>query len=143
MAAKQDIAAAAEAHTVLYIAELVSPTHLTSTLRATKMASYYLPNITSFAGGSITQVSDSVLLTALIVSTLEKLETDKGMLLEEMEHRVDVLGEGSAIVWITWKRKELVWTNVHFFRRTETGSNGWEGGIFDGEVWVMKKLAEE
>lgn len=53
------------------------------------------------------------------------------------------MGEGSAIVDITFRRKGIVWTNVYFFRRIESGEVAWEGGIFDGEARVLRELAKE
>jgi len=143
MAAKQDIAAAAEAHMVSYIDVLLSPIYTTTTSRAEKMASYYFPKVVAFVDGNIIQVSESAQFTTMIVGTLDTLETDKGMLLEEKEHRVEVVGENSAIVWLTWKGKELVWTNTYFFRRMESGEMGFEGGNMDGEMWVVRELAKE
>jgi hypothetical protein len=142
MAAKPPITAAAEAHTQSYIAVLLSPT-LTTLSRAAKMASHYHPTTTSFIDGTMIPVPDPALLTTLIASTLEKIETEEGMLLVEKEHKVQEVGEGSAIVWITFQRKTIVWTNVYFFRRKEDGEVGWEGGIFDGEARMLRELAEE
>jgi hypothetical protein len=143
MAANQDITAAAEAHTISYIAVLLSAT--TTTLRAASMATYYLPNVGSFVNGSVTIVSGPADCTAAITATLDNLETDNGRIkyFEEKGHTVKVVGEGSAIVDITFRRKGIVWTNVYFFRRMESGEVGWEGGIFDGEARMLRELAKE
>lgn len=65
------------------------------------------------------------------------------MYFEEKEHRIEVVGAGSAVVWITFRRKGIVWTNVYFFRRMESGEVGWEGGFFDGEMGMLKEFAKE
>lgn len=143
MAAKQDIAAAVEAHTVSYISILLSPTFSNPTSRATKMAEYSLPTIAFFTDGDIVHLSDPAIFISAMAGNLAKLETDEGMCMEEVEHRVEVVGRGSALAWITWRRKGIVWTNVHFYRRMESGEVGWEGGNFDGETQMMRQLAEE
>jgi hypothetical protein len=143
MAAKEDTAAAAKAHTVSYIAELLSPAFATSKERATKMASYYLPTVISFVGGTITRISDPAVMIPAIVGVLDELDTSEGMYLEEDWHRIEVVGDRSAIVWIAFRRKGIVWTNVYFFRIMESGEVGWEGGNFDGEMWMRKQLAKK
>jgi hypothetical protein len=143
MPATQDIATAAEAHTVSYIAVLLSTT--TTPLRAASMATYYLPNVASFIDGSAAMMSGQADCTAAIEATLENLETDNGRIkyFEEKGHTIKVIGEGSAIVDITFRRKGIVWTNMYFFRRKESGEVGWEGGIFDGEARMLRELAKE
>jgi hypothetical protein len=140
---KQDVGAitsAAEAHTAFYIAELLSSAFTTSTSRATKLATYYLPTTTAFMGGNTLQISDPELLIKALVRTLNQLETDEGMCLKLEKQRVEAVGEGSAIVWITLERKGIAWTNVYYFRIMESGEVGWEGGNFDGEMWALKQL---
>jgi hypothetical protein len=143
MVGKQDIAGAAEAHTTSYIDAIVSPTVGTTTEHATLMASHYLPTIVSFAEGAVSSVSDPTLFPSIIAGVLDKLETDKGNRIEVKEHRIEVVGEKSAIAWITLMRKGIVWTNVYFFRILESGDEGWEGGIFDGENGMLRQLATE
>lgn len=107
------------------------------------MASYYLPTIAVFAEGNVTSISDSAIYPTMIAGVLEKLDADGGMKIEVVEHMVNVVSETSAIVWITLKSKGIVWTNVYFFRRTESGKDGWEGGIFDGENRMLRELRKE
>jgi hypothetical protein len=76
MAANQDIAAVVEAHTISYIAVLLSTT--TTSLRAASMATYYLPNVGNFVDGSVTIVSGPADCMGAIMATLDNLETDKG-----------------------------------------------------------------
>jgi len=143
MPANPDIAAAAEAHTVSYIAVLLSTT--TTPLRAASMATYFLPNVGSFIDDSVAMTSGQKDCTAAIEGTLENLETDNGIIkyFEEKGHTIKVVGEASAIIDITFRRKGIVWTNVYFFRRKESGEVGWEGGIFDGEARMLRELAKE
>lgn len=142
MAANQDISSLAEAHTVSYIEAIISPAYTTSLSRATKMASFYLPNIAAFTNGAVSQLSDPAILVTLIADILAKLETGNGLGIKEKEHRVETVGERSAIAWITLTREEIVWTNVYFFRRLESGEVGWEGGITDGEMGMLKQLGK-
>lgn len=144
MAAKPSIAAAAEAYMVFYINVILSPTYITTAFRAEGMASHYHLSINFFADEQVMQISDHKVLTTLIAETLDKLETNQGMLLEEKEHRVKVLGEASAVMLLVWKRKEIAWTNLYFFfRRMESGEVGFDGGVVDGELGMLKQLTKE
>ncbi|CAI7590067.1 unnamed protein product [Penicillium glandicola] len=131
MTIKQDttsISAAAESHIFSYTAALTSPILKTSTERAAKMATYYLPSISLFAGGDIIQLSDPSLYVTLISEPLDRL----GGLPEVISHRVEAVGENNGV--------EI--SNVYFFRRMEDGVEGFEGGIFDGEMWLLKQLGK-
>ncbi|KAJ5624051.1 hypothetical protein N7510_000360 [Penicillium lagena] len=142
MVLKQDttgISAAAETHIVSYSADLTSPVFKTSAQRAAKMATYYLPTISFFANGNITQLSDPSLYVQLISGPLDRL----GGLPEVRGHRVEAVGEDSAIIWLLLRVNGVEISNVYFFRRTENGAEGFEGGIFDGEIWLLKQLAKE
>ncbi|KAJ5770380.1 uncharacterized protein N7511_002431 [Penicillium nucicola] len=140
MAIKQDtivISAAAKNHIVSYCAALTSPLFKSSTERATKMATYYLPTISLFANGNITQLSDPSQYVALIAEPLDRL---KGIP-EVTGHRVEAIGENSAIIWLSLEVNGVEISNVYFFRRMDDGAEGFEGGIFDGELWLLKQLA--
>ena len=50
------------------------------------------------------------------------------------------MGEHSAIVWLFVVVEGVEISNVYFFRRKEDGAVGFEGGIFDGEAWLLKQL---
>ncbi|KAJ5151433.1 uncharacterized protein N7482_010685 [Penicillium canariense] len=142
MALKQDtvsIRAAAKTHIVSYSADLTSPVFQNSTERAAKLATYYLPTISFFADGSINQLSDPSLYVPLISGPLDRL----GGLPEVRGHRVEAVGENSAIIWLSLRVDGLEIVNVYFFRRMENGAEGFEGGIFDGEMWLSKQLAKE
>lgn len=58
-------------------------------------------------------------------------------------HKVEAVGENSAIIWLFLGVDGMEMSNVYFFRRTENGHEGFEGGIFDGEMWLLKQLAEK
>ncbi|CAI7663986.1 unnamed protein product [Penicillium pancosmium] len=136
MAAKQDttaITAAAEAHIVSYIADFTSPIFKTSIERATKMATYYLPTISFFANGSITQLSDPSHYVSLISGPLDKVD---GFEPKVAGHKVEAVGENSAIIWL--------FLNIDGNEiRMGDGTEGFEGGIFDGEMWMLKQLGKE
>ncbi|RHZ43217.1 fungal specific transcription factor domain-containing protein [Aspergillus thermomutatus] len=142
MALKTDTAsilAAAETHILSYCADLTSPIFKTSSERAAKMATYYLPTISFFTEGTITQLSDRSLYVQLIAGPLDKL----GGLPEVKGHKVEAVGENSAIIWLVLEVKGIEISNVYFFRKMEDGAEGFEGGIFDGEIWMLKQLAKE
>jgi hypothetical protein len=142
MALKQDtasISAAAKNHIVSYCAVLTSPAFENSTERATKMATYYLPAISCFANGEIAQLCDPSHYVALISGPLDRLKT----LPEVTGHRVEAIGENSAIIWLSLEVDGVEISNVYFFRRTGYGAEGFEGGIFDGEMWLLKQLANK
>ncbi|KAJ5587343.1 uncharacterized protein N7459_003108 [Penicillium hispanicum] len=141
MAITQDttrITAAAETHIVSYIADLTSPVFKSMEERAAKMATYYLPTISCFFDGNITQLSDPSLYGQLISAPLERL----GFLPRVRGHKVEAVGENSAIVWLFLSANEVEISNVYFFRRMENGAEGFEGGMFDGEAWLLKQLAK-
>ncbi|KAJ5397130.1 hypothetical protein N7509_005243 [Penicillium cosmopolitanum] len=143
MAIKQDttaITAAAEVHIVSYVADFTSPTFKTSIERATKMATYYLPTISFFASGSITQLSDPSHYVSLISGPLDKLD---GFEPKVTGHKVEAVGENSAIIWLFLDIDGNEMSNVYFFRRMHDGTGGFEGGIFDGEMWMLKQLGKE
>lgn len=68
----------------------------------------------------------------LIVRNLNKLETGKGMKLAEKEPLFKAVGERSAIDWIAFSRRAMVWTSVYFFRRMESGGRAGRGGLLMG-----------
>ena len=141
MALKQDttsIIAAAEKHMASYAADLTSAAFKDSVERATKMATYYLPTISCFANGNITQISDPSLYVSLISGPLDKLQG----LPEVNGYRVEAVGESSAIIWLFLGVNGLDIPNLYFFRRMEDGTEGFEGGIFDGEMWLLKQLGK-
>jgi hypothetical protein len=141
MALKQDltsITTAAESHILSYCADITSSTFTTSTERAAKLATYYLPTISLFAGGPPTQLSDPSLFVQLISGPLDKVE---GLALEVIGHRVEAVAENSAIIWLSLRVDNKVEvSNLYFFRKGEDGEAGFEGGIFDGEAWLLKQL---
>lgn len=141
MALKPDTAsilAAAETHILSYCADLTSPVFKTSFDRATKMATYYLPTISVFTEETITQLSDPSLYAQLIAGPLDKL----GGLPEVKGHKVEAVGENSAIIWLMLEVTGIEISNVYFFRRMEDGTEGFAGGIFDGESWLLKQLGK-
>jgi hypothetical protein len=141
MALKQDltsITTAAESHILSYCADITSPTFPTSTEHAAKLAMYYLPAISLFAGGAPTHLSDQSLLVQLISGPLDKI---RGLALEVIGHRVEAVAENSAIIWLSLRVDNKVEvSNLYFFRKGEDGRAGFEGGIFDGEAWLLKQL---
>lgn len=104
------------------------------------MATYYLPTISFFANGSITQLSDPSLYVSLISRPLEKLD---GLPVEVTGHKVEAVGETSAIIWLFMNVDGNEMSNVYFFRIMDDGTAGFEGGIFDGEMWMLKQLGKE
>lgn len=139
MAIKQDttsISAAAETHMASYCADLLSSDFHTSIKRATKMATYYLPKTSFSTEEQIIQISDPSLIVQLIAGVLDKV----GCLPEVIGHRVEAVGENSAIIWLSLKVDKWETSNVYFYRKTANGAGGFEGGIFDGEMWIMKQL---
>jgi hypothetical protein len=142
MALKQDSAgliAAAENHITSYCAALTSPPFIAQPDRATKMATYYLPTITFFVDGTITQLSAPSHFVQLIAAPLGRL----GGLPDVKGHRVEAFPENSAIIWLSLEVHGIEILNVYFFRRMGDGSQGFEGGIFDGEIWLLKQLSKE
>lgn len=139
MSIKQDttsISAAAEAHMTSYCAELLSPDFKTSIDRATKMATYYLPKTCFSTEEQMVQLSDPSLLVQLIAGALDKA----GCLPVVIGHRVEAVGVNSAIIWLSLKMDKWEMSNLYFYRKTADGAVGFEGGIFDGEAWIMKQL---
>ncbi|KAJ5907755.1 hypothetical protein N7495_000437 [Penicillium taxi] len=139
MAVKQDttsISAAAETHIASYCATLLSPDSKTSIERATKMATYYLPNSSFSTEERLIQLSDPSTIMPLIAGVLDRA----GRLPEVIGHRVEAVGENSAIIWLSLKVDQLDISNVYVYRRTADGAAGFEGGIFDGEMWIIKNL---
>ena len=142
MALTQDtvgITAAAKTHIVSYAADLTSSVFKNSTERAAKMATYYLPAISFFADGNITQLSDPSLYVPLISGPLDRLRG----LPEVRGHRIEAVSENSAIIWLSIRVDGVEISNVYFFRRMDNGTEGFEGGIFDGEMWLLKQLAKK
>lgn len=140
MAVKQDttsISAAAEKHIIAYSADITSAVFKSSTERAAKLATYYLPTISCFANGNITQLSDTSLYVPLISGPFDRL----GGLPEVRGHKVEAVGENSAIIWLSLGVNEMEMSNVYFFRM-EDEAQGFEGGIFDGEMWLLKQLGK-
>ncbi|KAL2842386.1 hypothetical protein BJY01DRAFT_216480 [Aspergillus pseudoustus] len=141
---KQDttsIIAAAEKHITSYCADLTSPAFKTSTERAASLSIYFLPTISFFADGAITELSDPSLFVQLISGPLDKIQ---GLVIEVTGHRVEAVAENSAIIWLTLKIDGIEVSNIYFFRRRiEDGATGFEGGIFDGEMWLLKKLRRD
>ena len=89
------ILAAAETHILSYCADLTPHVFETSFDRAAKMATYYLPTISVFTEETTTQVFDPSLYAQLIAGPLDKL----GGLPEVKGHKVEAVGENSAIIW--------------------------------------------
>jgi hypothetical protein len=133
------ITAAAEAHMSSYSAVLTSNDFKTSAERGAKMATYYLPTISFFMDGTITELAGQSNYASLISGTLDKLEGLPGV----KGHRVEAIGENSAIIWLFLEVNGLETSNVYFFRRMEDKTEGFEGGIFDGETWVLKQMAKQ
>ncbi|CEL11351.1 hypothetical protein ASPCAL14454 [Aspergillus calidoustus] len=138
---KQDltnITTAAEKHILAYSVDITSPNFPTSTERAAKLSTYYLPSISFFAGGAPIQLSDPSLFVQLISGPLDRIQ---GLALDVIGHRVEAVAENSAIIWLTLRVDDKVEvSNVYFFRKGEDGKAGFEGGVFDGEVWLLKQL---
>jgi hypothetical protein len=142
MGIKQDTAAiiaAAEAHNSSYAAVLTSNDFKTSAERGVKMATYYLPTVSFFIDGQKMELSGQSNYASLISGTLDKVEGLPGV----RGQRVDAISENSAIVWLLLESHGVEISNVYFFRRLEDGTEGFEGGIFDGETWLLKQLAKE
>ncbi|KAL3461717.1 hypothetical protein BJX64DRAFT_260345 [Aspergillus heterothallicus] len=142
MSPKQDltsITAAAESHITSYCADISSPTFTTPAERATKLATYYLPKITFFADGAITELADPSVFVQLISGPLEQI---KDLSLDVVGHRVEAVAENSAMIWLTLKVDGIEVSNVYFFRRGTDGKAGFEGGNFDGEMWLLRTLGK-
>lgn len=76
---------------------------------------------------------------SLIAGPLDKL----GNLLCEVEgHKVEAVGENTAIIWLFLHVAGVEISNVYFFRKMEDGVEGFEGGIFDGEMWLLNQLVK-
>lgn len=138
---KQDttnILAAAEKFIHSYAVDLSSPSFKTSSERAAKMATYYLPTVVSLVNGSITEISGPAEFGAIIRAALDAL----GDLPEVTGHKVDAVSVNSAIIWLSLRIKGVEMSNVYFFRKMEDGAEGFEGGIFDGESWLLGQLGK-
>lgn len=138
---KQDttnILTAAEKFIHSYAVDLSSPSFRTSSERAAKMATYYLPTVVSLVNGSITEISGPTEFGAIIRAALDAL----GDLPEITGHKVDAVSVNSAIIWLSLRIKGVEMSNVYFFRKMEDGAEGFEGGIFDGESWLLGQLGK-
>lgn len=138
---KQDttnILAAAEKFIQSYAADLTSLSFKTSSERAAQMATYYLPTVVSLVNGSITEISGPAEFGAIIRAALDAL----GDLPEVTGHRVDAVSVNSAIIRLSLRLKDVQMSNVYFFRKMEDGVEGFEGGIFDGESWLLGQLGK-
>lgn len=133
-----DIIAVAEKFIQSYVAVLTTPSFKNSSERAAKMATYYLPAVVSLVNGSITEISGPSEFEKIICAALDRL----GDLPEVTGYKVDAVSENSAIIWLSLSTKGMGMSNVYFFRRTEDGARGFEGGIFDGEVWLLSQLVK-
>ncbi|PWY82585.1 hypothetical protein BO83DRAFT_434222 [Aspergillus eucalypticola CBS 122712] len=128
MARKQDtavITAAAERHILSYCADLTSPVYQTSTQRAAKLATYYLPSISILTDGTMTRLSDPSQYAELIAGPLDKV----GSLPRVGGHRIDAISENSAIIWLFLEVNGMEISNVYFFRNMGNGVEGFEGGF--------------
>ena len=130
------IAIAATSHITSYITALTSP-NKTPTARATEMATYYHSPITFFANGTITQLTEASSYVGLISGPLEQIG-DK--VLKVTGYRVEPVSEKSAVIWMDVQVKEASISNVYFFRVNGEGKGGFEGGIFDGEMWLLSQI---
>ena len=74
----------------------------------------------------------------IIRAALDRL----GDLPEVAGYKVDAVSENSVIIWLSLSTKVMEMSNVYFFRRMEDGARGFEGGIFDGEVWLLSQLGK-
>lgn len=77
---------------------------------------------------------------SLISGPLDKLD---GFEPKVTGHKVEAVGENSAIIWLFLDIDGNEMSNVYFFRRMHDGTGGFEGGIFDGEMWMLKQLGKE
>lgn len=102
------------------------------------MPTYYLPTIFFFTDGTITQLCDPSHFVQLIAGPLDTL----GGLPEVKGHLVESVSENSAIIWLSLEVHGIEISNVYFFRRMGDGTQGFEGGIFDGEIWLLKQLGK-
>lgn len=59
-----------------------------------------------------------------------------------MKGKVEAVGENSAIIWLMLEVKGIEISNVYSFRRRKDGTEGFAGGIFDGESWLLKQLGK-
>ena len=132
------IAIAATSHITSYITALTSP-NKTPTARATEMATYYHSPITFFANGTITQLTEASSYVGLISGPLEQIG-DK--VLKVTGYRVEPVSEKSAVIWMDVQVKEASISNVYFFRVNGEGKGGFEGGIFDGEMWLLSQIGK-
>lgn len=66
----------------------------------------------------ITQLSDPSLYIPLISGPLDK----PGGIPEVRGHRVEAIGEKSAIIWLSFRMEGVEMSNVYFFRRKENGA---------------------
>ncbi|GAM36543.1 hypothetical protein TCE0_018f05708 [Talaromyces pinophilus] len=133
-----DIIAVAEKFIQSYVAVLTTASFKNSSERAAKMATYYLPAVVSLVNGSITEISGPSDFEKIIRAALDRL----GDLPEVAGYKVDAVSENSAIIWLSLSTKGMEMSNVYFFRRMEDGARGFEGGIFDGEVWLLSQLGK-
>jgi hypothetical protein len=118
---------------------------------AAELAKHYLPNFTAFSLGYIHSAPDTAAATAMIQGHFERLvNSGVGCDIREAGSRVQIVGQGSALCWITWKivpaegwkgGEGWEWENCYFYRRKVDGVEGFEGVIADGEMGGLAKHA--
>jgi hypothetical protein len=143
MAIKQNttaITTAAETFILSYATDLTSPMFKTTSSRASKMATYYLPTVISLINGTMTEISGPSEFESIILRALDCLAGHGAV--EVTGHKVDAVSKNSAIIWLSLKVEGVQMSNVYFFRRMENGAEGFEGGIFDGEMWLLSQLGK-
>lgn len=117
---------------------------------ATVLASHYLPGMTSFTHGTQHRFEAQEDAISGIKIHLERLEkTGWGFDIRLDDSRVEVVSEGSALCWATWRidPKNGVegwsWRNVYGYRKGQDSKQGWEFVISDEEVAGIFKRAPE
>lgn len=141
MTTKSDVISAAKAHTASYLEALLSPTKISCSERADKMASHYLPRSSVFMDGEILSTSAAGELSPATANVLNLLDTEKGLCIEMKSQDIKAIGEDSAIVSVTYVRKGKEFLAVYFYRRLASGEHGLEGGNFDQEARMLRELA--
>ena len=101
---------------------------------ADTVATFFLPNQTSFSLGSISiRSNESVVAEGAYETFLQYNKSGVGLDVRLEESRIEQVSDQSAICWITWKiyprncQKSWDWTNVYGFRLLTNGTSGLPG----------------
>ena len=141
-----NITTAAEAFVAAFAAAIQLGGNTSVPIRtiADTVATFFLPNQTSFSLGSISiRPNESVVAEGAYETFLQYNKSEVGLDVRLEDSRVEAVSDQSAICWITWKifprncQKSWDWTNAYGFRlvanRTNGLPGGWEWSIGDNE----------